>query len=73
MAKSIFDKQPLTIPCPQCGHETTMKISWLKTHNQYTCGGCSTDIHLNTDELLGKLGKADKQIAGLSRNITLNL
>ena len=39
------------LPCPDCGHEASKAIDWLKTHESYVCEGCGASVHPDAHEL----------------------
>jgi len=73
MTNSLFDEQSLSIPCPQCGHETAQTIGWIKANGDFNCAGCGQAITLDSEELLGALNEIDEIAAQIPRDIKITL
>lgn len=72
----ISDHADLPIPCPECGHETSQKIGWLKTNDQFPCAGCGKSITLDSAEFLRELQGVEKTLeqfgASVSKHIRID-
>ena len=66
----MFDKQTLSIPCPHCGKQTAQTVAWLKSNNQFACGGCSSAVAVDTAQIIATLKEADKTIAKFGRDVS---
>ena len=60
----MFDAHELGIPCSTCGKENKKKISWIKTHHEFTCR-CGQVINLKSESLIRELGKVDAAVEKL--------
>lgn len=63
MEGTVFEDHELSIPCPQCGHETKKTIGWLKSNSEFTSAGCESMININADELFSGLDKVEKSLS----------
>lgn len=61
----MFDSKVITIPCPECGHETKETIGRLKHNPKIPCGGCGKTLAINADKLTAGLKEAEKSIDSL--------
>ncbi|WP_043316611.1 hypothetical protein [Microbulbifer sp. HZ11] len=64
MTKDVFNDAEISVPCPQCSHETVKTIGWLKTQNQLTCL-CGATIMVDAKEALSEIRQAEKELADL--------
>ncbi|MDP2322539.1 MAG: hypothetical protein Q8N51_00725 [Gammaproteobacteria bacterium] len=62
----LFDDTLLSLPCPNCGHETPKTIGWLKTHDEYTCA-CGGLIKLDLEECRRRVAVAEAEAARIKR------
>lgn len=69
MPNELLDSAEIDIPCPNCGHKTAKSFGWLKAHSDFTCAGCNRSIHVDRDQFLGELRKADSSVESLKRTI----
>ena len=68
----FFDGATIKIPCANCNRETEKSIGWIKTHGEFTCV-CGTIIHLETKDMRRELGKAERRLAELTRDINITI
>jgi transcription elongation factor Elf1 len=75
-----FDDDMLTAPCPECEHETPIKVSKLRTATSVTCAKCGREITVDASHLDKSLSDADRAmdeldaaIAGMSKTIEIKL
>lgn len=67
----MFEKAEIGIPCPECGHETSKTIAWIKAHDEMVCEGpdCGRTIHLERENLLAGLKDAEQSMAKFRKSI----
>ncbi|WP_367354173.1 hypothetical protein [Agrobacterium pusense] len=65
----MFEKQTLGLPCPKCGHKTEKTVAWIKSHDDFTCGGCGSTVRMEKEELLAGLKKIDDSVAKLRKSL----
>ena len=68
--KSVFDEQPLPIPCPNCGHRISLTVKWFRGHNALRCPDCCFIACLDTRQVKQELAKVDKAIDGFMNAFT---
>lgn len=66
---ALFDKAPISIPCPGCGVKSQKTIAWIKTHKSYTCSGCGKVIELDAGQFRSAVNDVDESIKKFQRNI----
>lgn len=75
--EQALNAQRVPVKCPNCSHETTQTLGWLRGHTEMTCGGCSATIALDTAGLeqgvQSALREARKLDAELSKPIKITL
>ncbi len=64
----MFDGD-LDIPCPECGHETSISVGELQTNADphVICGGCGKTIRIDADDLRDKLSEIQKSLDDLNK------
>jgi transcription elongation factor Elf1 len=67
----MFDGE-IDIPCPECGHETSVAIRELETNANpsIVCGGCGKTITINADDFRDKLKDAKKAIEDFKKTLS---
>ena len=65
----MFENQEIGVPCPKCGHKTKKTVGWLKSNDKLTCGGCGSDLIVNSEELLAGIKEAEKAVAKFRKSI----
>jgi predicted RNA-binding Zn-ribbon protein involved in translation (DUF1610 family) len=63
MTKSIVDDQPLSIPCPNCGHKITKTIGWCRGNGKLACAECDFIACLDTRQVQQELAKVDQALS----------
>jgi transcription elongation factor Elf1 len=69
MSSGIFDDQSLPVTCPECKHDTPVKIGRLKHSPNVTCLGCGKTIEVDAKELAEGLRRAQKMVDDLGRKL----
>lgn len=59
---SLFDNQPIDVPCPKCGHKIKQQIGRLKSKQDVVCPECGSTISLNADKLLKSRDSLEKKL-----------
>jgi hypothetical protein len=59
---SMLDAQPLSLPCPNCGHLIDKTVSWFRGHDKLTCSHCHFIACLDTRRLKQALMKVDAEM-----------
>lgn len=65
----MFDTASIDIPCPGCGHETSQKVAWLKTHDEFTCAGCGSTVRVDAKQFRTGLKTVEKSLADFQRQL----
>ena len=65
---SIFDNTPIQIPCPKCGHKTSMTIGQAKKNPEFVCQ-CGTTVVLESSGLRSGVSSADKALEDFKRSL----
>jgi DNA-directed RNA polymerase subunit RPC12/RpoP len=55
MAEGLFDRYPIAVRCPHCGHETKKEFVWLKAYVQFACDGCGLPVLLKEKEMWAEI------------------
>ena len=65
-----FDSETISIPCPKCGKKLKEQLGRLKRQKHITCPTCGR-ITVNTEKFVSAERSVDKEIAKLSKKITI--
>jgi predicted RNA-binding Zn-ribbon protein involved in translation (DUF1610 family) len=52
------------LPCPNCGHETTKTIEWVKGHTHFVCETCGATVSLDSEQLQQVIEIAEQAVQG---------
>ncbi|EXL06228.1 hypothetical protein BG46_15740 [Brucella anthropi] len=65
----MFENQTIGVTCPKCGNQIEQTIAWLKTHDKLTCGGCGSDIVIDSEKLFSGIKEAEKAVSKFRKSI----
>ncbi|HEV7308382.1 hypothetical protein [Ensifer sp.] len=59
----------IDIPCPECGHENSQRVAWVKANDELPCEQCGSAIALEDEKHLLVIEQATANIAKLRRSL----
>lgn len=62
MSETIFDSEPLSVRCPDCGHEIARTVGFFRRSPTLNCPGCNASIDFDGTGL-------DEGVLGAQRTI----
>lgn len=62
----MFEKSEISIPCSNCGCQTTKTVGWLKNHSAFECR-CGTRINVDASQFNREMSKIDVAMNELQR------
>ena len=66
----MFDKNArLDIPCPECGHKTSMAVREIECNPTYGCAGCGKNVTVDASQFKDGLKDAEKQINDMVKDL----
>jgi len=66
---AFIDDNPVSIPCPKCGHKITRNIAELNTDPKIPCPGCGSILAINAEGLRTATKGVDEAIADFKRKL----
>lgn len=64
----ILDSAEIEIVCKKCGRKSKKSVGWIKRNRHFTCA-CGCRMLLDADGLLREVGKVDRSVDTLQRDI----
>jgi uncharacterized Zn finger protein len=65
----MFDNEEIGIPCPECGHETSRPVAWVKANDELPCRRCGTAIVLENEKHLLTIEQVAQNMTKLRRSL----
>lgn len=56
---ALFDDSEIGIPCSSCGNKTKKRVSWIKSHDRFTCA-CGNEVRFEASGLLTAIEDAKR-------------
>lgn len=66
---TLFAEDTLDVACPACDHVTKLTVEWLQANRNYACEQCASDLEIDGEQLLERLGEVDRAVANLKSSI----
>lgn len=66
----ILDSAEIDMPCPQCGHENTKTLGWLKHNKHMVCAGCSEVIAVDSSAMKESFKAVGQKLEDLGQNLS---
>ncbi|PST24238.1 hypothetical protein C7U60_09760 [Mesorhizobium plurifarium] len=61
------DHEEIGVPCPECGHETSKPVAWVKANDELPCRRCGTPIALENEKHLLTIEQVAQSMTKLRR------
>ena len=65
----MYDSEEIDIPCPECGHEVSKTVDWVKMNDELSCGRCGSVIDLENERHFLIIAHVTQRIAKLRRSL----
>ncbi|MDX0065918.1 hypothetical protein GOB13_23315 [Sinorhizobium meliloti] len=64
----MFNEE-IDIPCPECGHEVSKTVDWVKANDELSCRRCGSVIELENEKHLLIIEHVTQSITTLRRSL----
>ncbi|WP_153318600.1 hypothetical protein [Sinorhizobium meliloti] len=64
----MFNEE-IDIPCPECGHEVSKTVDWVKANDELSCRRCGSVIELENEKHLLIIEHVTQGITRLRRSL----
>lgn len=64
----MFNEE-IDIPCPECGHEASKTVDWVKANDELSCRRCGSVIELENEKHLLIIEHVTQGITRLRRSL----
>lgn len=64
----MFNEE-IDIPCPECGHEVSKTVDWVKANDELSCRRCGSVIELESEKHVLIIEHVTQSITKLRRSL----
>lgn len=65
----MFDSEEIDIPCPECGHEVSKTVDWVKENDELSCRRCGSIVELENEKHFLIIEHVTQSITKLRRSL----
>ncbi|MDX0408504.1 hypothetical protein GOL30_33000 [Sinorhizobium medicae] len=69
LGAAMLNSEEIDIPCPECGHEASKTVDWVKANDELSCRRCGSVINLENERPFLIIAHVTRRIAKLRRSL----
>ena len=71
--EKVIPGQQVAVRCPQCGHQRTQSLAWIRSNKRMTCNSCGTKFETSQFDSAARSGKGGVNDSGKRLSKTTSL